>query len=61
MEPSKIEQLADTLDYPPYGSPGTDTSAATESAEALSAESEPEDTEPEDTKTAEETSKPERR
>ena len=37
---SKIEQLADTLDYPPHGSPGADLSKSPEweSAEPLSAE-----------------------
>ena len=43
---SRIEQLADTLDYPPRGSPGADPSGAavTEAAESLSAEPQLEDT-----------------
>ena len=47
MAVSEIEKLADTLDYPPHGSPsaGTSDAPATEKAESLSAEPEPEDTE----------------
>ena len=43
---SRIEQLADTLDYPPRGSPGADPSdaAVTEAAESLSAEPQLKDT-----------------
>jgi len=43
---SRIEQLADTLDYPPRGSPGADRSdaPATGAAESLSAEPQLEDT-----------------
>jgi MscS family membrane protein len=44
MENLKIEQLAGTLDYPPLGSPGTETPVAADAAESLSAEPELEDT-----------------
>jgi MscS family membrane protein len=40
MEPSKVEKLADTLDYPPRGSPGTEVAMASEAAESLSTEPE---------------------
>ena len=55
---SRIEQLADTLDYPPRGSPGTDPSdiAVTEAAESLSAEPQLEDTD-----SAKQQTEPERR
>jgi MscS family membrane protein len=40
MSAHRIEELAGTLDYPPYGSPDTDSSAAhvSEETEPLSAE-----------------------
>ena len=43
---SKVEQLADTLDYPPHGSPGADPSKSPEweSAEPLSTEEHTEQT-----------------
>ena len=56
METSRIEALAGTLDYPPLGSPGTESSATAGVAEALSAEPDTEDT-----GTSEEPSEPERR
>jgi hypothetical protein len=40
MEAAKAEALAGTLDYPPYGSPGTEVGAATTEAESLSADPE---------------------
>lgn len=40
MPQSKIDKLADTLDYPPHGSPGTEVAMAPEMAEGLSTESE---------------------
>lgn len=44
MAASEIDRLAGTLDYPPYGSPGTESVGATES---LSVEVEPEELDPE--------------
>jgi len=43
MEPSKIEKLGDTLDYPPRGSPGTEMPVESGVAEGLSAEAATED------------------
>lgn len=62
-EDSKVEQLAGTLDYPPYGSPGFSPAKGAEteepvkeSAELLSTESEPEDSDE-----SEQPTEPERR
>ena len=46
MESSKIEELAETLDYPPLGSPGAEDLTRKETEESLSTESGPEDTTP---------------
>ena len=53
MEPSRRENLADTLDYPPRGSPDAyrKDSLDTEHAEPLSAQSEEENMETDDMET----------